>query len=93
MTGKSGSAAVRAVESVAGAGYSSIGPAVTALAVIALVAALYLARAFFVPLLIGTLASYTLHPLVDWLAACRAAPERHWCWRRWSRPSSGSARR
>ena len=41
------------------------------LAVIALVGALYLARAFFVPLLIGILASYTLHPLVDWLAACR----------------------
>jgi predicted PurR-regulated permease PerM len=41
------------------------------LAVLALVAALYLARAFFVPLLIGILASYTLHPLVDWLAALR----------------------
>ena len=41
------------------------------LAVLALVAALYLARGFFVPLLIGILASYTLHPLVDWLAACR----------------------
>ena len=41
------------------------------LAVFALVAALYLARGFFVPLLIGILASYTLHPLVDWLAACR----------------------
>jgi len=37
------------------------------LAVLAAVAALYLARAFFVPLLIGILASYTLHPLVDWL--------------------------
>jgi len=37
------------------------------LAVLALVAALYLARAFVVPLLIGILASYTLHPLVDWL--------------------------
>jgi predicted PurR-regulated permease PerM len=37
------------------------------LAGIALVAALYLARAFFVPLLIGILASYTLRPLVDWL--------------------------
>ena len=35
--------------------------------VIALVAALYLARAFFVPLLIGILASYALSPLVDWL--------------------------
>src|SRR5476651_102988 len=37
------------------------------LGVIALVAALYLARAFFVPLLIGILASYALSPVVDWL--------------------------
>jgi predicted PurR-regulated permease PerM len=37
----------------------------------ALVAALYLGRGFFVPLLIGILASYTLHPLVDGLAAWR----------------------
>lgn len=41
--------------------------ALTILAVIALVAALYLARAFFIPLLIGILASYTLRPVVDWL--------------------------
>ena len=41
------------------------------LAVLALVAALYLARGFFVPLLIGILASYALHPLVDWLEARR----------------------
>lgn len=40
------------------------------LAVIAVVAALYLARAFFVPLLIGILASYALRPVVDWLKAC-----------------------
>ena len=40
------------------------------LAAIALVAALYLARDFVVPLLIGILASYTLTPLVDWLKAC-----------------------
>jgi predicted PurR-regulated permease PerM len=40
------------------------------LAVIAVVAALYLARAFFVPLLIGILASYALRPFVDWLKAC-----------------------
>jgi len=39
------------------------------LALFALVAALYLARGFFVPLLIGILASYALHPLVDWLEA------------------------
>jgi predicted PurR-regulated permease PerM len=42
-----------------------------ALALFALVAALYLARAFVVPLLIGILASYALHPLVDWLEAWR----------------------
>ena len=41
--------------------------AVSILTVIALIAALYLARAFFVPLLIGILASYTLSPVVDWL--------------------------
>ena len=50
---------------------SRIHTAVGLLALFALVAALYLARGFFVPLLIGILASYALHPLVDWLAACR----------------------
>jgi predicted PurR-regulated permease PerM len=45
--------------------------AARALAGFALVAALYLARAFFVPLLIGILASYALHPLVDWLERWR----------------------
>ena len=50
---------------------SHIGFAAGALAVLALVAALYLARGFFVPLLIGILASYALHPLVDWLQKCR----------------------
>jgi len=45
--------------------------AVGVLAVIALVAALYLARAFFVPLLIGILASYALSPVVEWLKANR----------------------
>src|SRR6187397_1421800 len=45
--------------------------AVGILAVIALVAALYLARAFFVPLLIGILASYALSPLVAWLEGLR----------------------
>ncbi len=44
---------------------------VTILAVIAVVAALYLARAFFVPLLIGILASYSLRPVVDRLVAWR----------------------
>jgi predicted PurR-regulated permease PerM len=37
------------------------------MAAVTLVAALYLARAFFVPLLIGILASYALRPLVEWL--------------------------
>lgn len=46
---------------------SSMNLALAVLAVIALVAALYLARAFFVPLLIGILASYALRPIVDWL--------------------------
>jgi predicted PurR-regulated permease PerM len=44
---------------------------VAILAVIAVVAALYLARAFFVPLLIGIIASYSLSPMVEWLAARR----------------------
>lgn len=41
------------------------------MATIAVVAALYLARAFFVPLLIGILGSYALRPLVDGLKALR----------------------
>lgn len=41
------------------------------LVVIAVVAALYLARGFFVPLSIGILASYSLRPVVDWLHALR----------------------
>ena len=47
--------------------YSRMSLALIILAVIALVAALYLARTFFVPLLIGILVSYTLSPVVDWL--------------------------
>ena len=38
---------------------------------IAVIAALYFARAFFVPLLIGILVSYTLRPVVDWLHRLR----------------------
>jgi predicted PurR-regulated permease PerM len=45
--------------------------ALIVLAVIALIAALYFARAFVVPLLIGILASYTLRPVVDWLQMLR----------------------
>lgn len=41
------------------------------LTLMALVAALYLGRAFFIPLLIGILASYALRPAVDWLGVCR----------------------
>jgi predicted PurR-regulated permease PerM len=48
-----------------------LGVAVGVLAVIALVAALYLARAFVVPLLIGILLSYSLSPVVEWLKAIR----------------------
>jgi predicted PurR-regulated permease PerM len=51
--------------------YSRMGVAVGVLAVIALVAALYLARAFVVPLLIGILLSYALSPVVEWLKAIR----------------------
>ncbi len=41
------------------------------LAFIAIIAALYLARAFIVPLLFGILVSYTLRPVVDWLERYR----------------------
>jgi predicted PurR-regulated permease PerM len=41
------------------------------IAVIGVVAALYLARAFFVPLLVGILASYALRPFVDALKSLR----------------------
>lgn len=65
-------AAVAAAESVALGDRrrnTSMSLALAVLAGIALVAALYLARAFFVPLLIGILASYALRPVVDWLDA------------------------
>ena len=41
------------------------------LTLIALLASLYLAQAFFIPLLIGILTSYSLHPVVDWLQSLR----------------------
>ncbi len=41
------------------------------LVVIACVAALYFARAFFVPLLLGILVSYTLDPVVEWFKVVR----------------------
>ena len=49
--------------------YLRMSVAVGVLALVAVVAALYLARAFFVPLLIGILASYALSPVVEWLKA------------------------
>ncbi|MGB5081974.1 MAG: AI-2E family transporter [Burkholderiales bacterium] len=51
--------------------WSRMSVAVGVPAVIAVVAALYLGRAFFVPLLLGILASYALRPVVDWLKLCR----------------------
>ena len=51
--------------------YARIAVAVGVIAVVAFVAALYWARAFFVPLLIGILASYALSPVVEWLKALR----------------------
>ena len=50
--------------------YLHMNIAVIILTIIAFVAALYLARAFFVPLLIGILVSYTLSPVVDFLRRC-----------------------
>lgn len=47
--------------------YLRINVALRLLAFIAVVAALYLARAFFVPLLVGILASYSLSPVVEWM--------------------------
>src|SRR5438270_7975959 len=44
---------------------------VAIMSAIAIVGALYLGRAFFVPLLLGILASYALAPLVDWLEGRR----------------------
>jgi len=51
--------------------FSRISLALTALAVMGFIAALYLGRAFLVPLLIGILTSYALRPVVDWLQALR----------------------
>src|SRR5688572_5455085 len=51
--------------------YTRTSIALVILAALAVVAALYLARTFVVPLLIGILASYTLRPVVDWLRLFR----------------------
>lgn len=66
-----GEAAGTAATAVRARRYSRMSMALGVLATIALVAALYLARAFFIPLLIGILMSYTLRPAVDWLEALR----------------------
>ena len=58
-----------AAASVRSSRYLSMSLPLGFLAVVTLVAALYLARAFFVPLLIGILGSYALRPVVDWLEA------------------------
>ncbi|HEY5293815.1 MAG TPA: AI-2E family transporter [Burkholderiales bacterium] len=62
-------AAAAATVAIRARPYRGMSLALGFLAVIAFVAALYLARAFFVPLLIGILASYALRPVVDWLEA------------------------
>jgi predicted PurR-regulated permease PerM len=69
--GNSGdSAEVAAAEAPAATGSSTgLNVAAGIVAMVALVAALSLAHAFFIPLLIGILASYALRPLVDWLKA------------------------
>ncbi len=51
--------------------YSLVSVAVGVLAVIAVVAALDLAQAFFVPLLLGILASCALSPVVEWFKVIR----------------------
>ena len=53
------------------AGITLVTGTLLTIAVIAIVGSLYLARAFFVPLLIGILASYALRPAVDRLRAWR----------------------
>jgi predicted PurR-regulated permease PerM len=50
---------------------SRVSRSLTILAVIATIAALYLGRAFFVPVLIGIILSYTLRPVVDALLRLR----------------------
>src|SRR5207302_2798767 len=72
VDGTAGVAGLTGAAGVAGAaGDSRINLASGGLALLALTAALYLARSFFVPLLIGILASYALHPLVNRLQSWR----------------------
>jgi len=67
-----GDAAPAAISPIAGIAAITLFAGI--LATIAVVGALYLARAFFVPLLIGILASYALRPIVDVLKAWRIPP-------------------
>ena len=67
LSGGPVSAADSAAIAVRTVRYSRMIVAIGALAVVAVVAALYLAHAFFVPLLLGILATYALRPVVDWL--------------------------
>ncbi len=69
VSGASAPVADSGVAVARAARYSRVGVAVGVMTVIALIAALYLARAFVVPLLIGLLASYALSPVVEWLKA------------------------
>ncbi|MEO6975792.1 MAG: AI-2E family transporter [Gallionella sp.] len=66
-SGASDETAIPAVVTIDETPYLRINVAISLLAVIAIVAALYLARAFFVPLLIGILVSYALSPVVEWM--------------------------
>lgn len=51
--------------------YTRMSLALVILAIIAVIATLHFARAFFAPLLIGILVSYALRPVVDWLESLR----------------------
>ena len=53
---------------------SPVALAVVIIAVIGVFASLYLARGFFVPLLIGILGSYALRPFVNWLKVWHIPP-------------------
>jgi len=71
---RSGSSLPNGSDSPESAGARSVsrtGLALAVLTTLALVAALYLARAFFVPLLLGILASYALRPIVDGMQVLR----------------------
>jgi predicted PurR-regulated permease PerM len=70
VTDVAGHAAVEKAAEPEGSSTAGTAAAIWILALIALVAALYLARAFLVPLLFGILVSYTLAPVVRWFERC-----------------------